>query len=273
MKTPEEVGGQQRRAVASTARGCDGRPRSSVRGRAARSNGQSWRLLLGAARLGRREPGALEHPALEVGHPGDHLGIGEVVGVTATSSSPETPVASSSWSTFSSSGRSRGDELADVGDHLGPGAHRPAERPRAPAPTASTRPGAATDAAERPAPERATRAPTSRRAPASVANAPGRAEPARAERRRTARAGRPAPGQRERGEPDGQGEREGDRDPGDEQEPEAAHHRDRREQQDQEAGRGRERGGGDHRAAARGRLDRRPRRRASPCASASTKRA
>ena len=172
--------------------------------------------------------------------------------VTMTSTSPETPVSSWSTSTLRSSGRSRGtsSRMSEMISVRVPAIH-PATASTVAA--ASTRPGRAIETASE-------RGPSSPRRPRTRAFARESTAGGRGRRPRSPAPG-PAPsrsaGHREDREPGGQREGEGDDDPGDQQDPEGAHHRDRREQQDQEAG-ARSRG---TRSRSPGRRARRPRRR------------
>ena len=206
-------------------------------------NGQSWASCCAHGVASPPKPARVEHPLLEVAHPGDHRGVGEVVGVDG-----DLDLARDAGRLLRARRRSGaragrcGHELADVGDHLGPGADDPAgdgeheRRRRAPGP------GAATDIASARRPIAREPRPTAALARRATAREPPRG---RRGRRRPAprRRATPPGAARAAREPGGEREHEGDRDPGDQQEPEAADHRDRREQQDEEAGRRRQRGG------------------------------
>ena len=130
---------------------------------------------------------------------------------TATSTSPETPVASWSWSTFCSSGQVAGHELAQVGDHLGPGADGEAgdrdHEPDREHPAGGRDRGCERAPADRPDPLRDASA-RDRLVAAQRTSVPARTARPPTRRAPAAAAGAAPPGERERREPGGQRDRE-----------------------------------------------------------------
>ena len=216
-----------------------------------------------AAGVARRVAALLQRGLLELRHPADHLGPGDVVRahrhvdlarhaglVLERRSRPPAP----------------GGPAAPARARRRPprsGCRRPSRRSprpaRRPAPGAAARP-------RRPA----LRSPRSDRADADPPPAPRPGLARRATPRSDRRPRAPVRARRgnsggtsesaavaaeahQRGEPGGERARQGQHDAEHQQRAEAAHHRHRRQQQHEEAGRGREAGGGDRRAAGRGR--------------------
>ena len=233
-----------------------------------RGLGADLRLGRPAGRELTAEAVAGEDALLEVVHPRDHRGVGDVGCADRDIGEPGDPRRLLELVDVLKRGQVARDELPDVGDHRD-------SRPDAPARDGEDRgdqqhparraQGKSEGAASRVAGPLADR---SSRGAHPVDGAGGGSEPP-GERRAQARGGTdrretpplalvlPArPQQREAREAGGEGERERDDDSQDEEQGEAADHRDRRQDEHEEPGRGGEPRGRDHRAAAGRRLDR-----------------